>query len=79
MKETHLRSVVKAATYRFFGTFVTVGIAWAVTGQWKVGVGVGLADTTVKIFIFYIHERVWHNIRFGRIVPEPDVMRGDGI
>lgn len=79
MKETHLRSVVKSATYRFFSTFVTAGVAWLITSQWRLALSIGLADTAAKLFVYYAHERLWHNIHFGRVEPKPEVMQGDGI
>jgi adenylylsulfate kinase len=80
MKETHLRSVVKSATYRVFGTFVTASIVWLITGQLKLALGIGLADTTAKLFAYYLHERLWHKIQFGIVhPPKPEIMHGDGI
>ncbi len=79
MKETHLRSIVKSATYRFFGTFVTAGIAWLITGQLKLALSIGIADTTAKLFVYYFHERIWHKIQFGIVQAKPEAMQGDGI
>lgn len=80
MKETHLRSVVKSVTYRAFGTFVTAGVAWLITGQLKLALSIGIADTTAKLFVYYFHERLWHRITFGLVpAPAPESMQGDGI
>ena len=64
--ETHLRSIIKAVSYRITGTIVTFLIAWLVTGTIDLAVKVGLLDPVAKIGIFYLHERVWHRIRFGK-------------
>ena len=79
MKETHLRSIVKSVTYRTFGTFVTAGVAWLITGQLKLALSIGIADTTAKLFVYYFHERLWHKIQFGIVQPPPETMQGDGI
>jgi uncharacterized membrane protein len=80
MRETHLRSVVKSATYRFFGTLATAIIAWVITGQWRLALGIGVADLITKLFIYYLHERIWHKIQFGIVhPPKPEIMHGDGI
>jgi len=80
VKETHLRSVVKSASYRFFSTFVTAGVAWFITHQWRLALTIGLADTAAKLFVYYAHERLWHNLAFGRVPqPPPETMQGDGI
>lgn len=64
--ETHLRSVAKALTWRVGGLFMTFGVAWAVTRRLDVAASIGVADTAVKVFAFYFHERMWLKIRFGR-------------
>lgn len=79
MTETHLRSAVKSASYRFFSTFVTAGVAWFITHQWKLALSIGVADTAVKLFVYYAHERLWHNLKFGRVNPPPEAMQGEGI
>jgi uncharacterized membrane protein len=33
---------------------------------------VGLADTVVKFFIYFGHERLWNRISFGRQRKEPE-------
>lgn len=79
MSETHLRSVVKSASYRFVSTFITAGVAWFITHQWQLALTIGIADTAAKLLVYYGHERLWHKIAFGRIAPPPEAMHGDGI
>jgi uncharacterized membrane protein len=67
--ETHKRSVAKAITYRLLGTAVTATVALLVTGQIRTAAAIGVVDTVFKIFGYYVHERVWENIRFGRGKP----------
>ncbi len=67
--ESHLRSVLKAFTYRCGGLVVTGLVALAVTKRVELAVSVALADTLVKIGVFYLHERMWLRIRFGRRHP----------
>lgn len=67
--ESHARSIVKAATWRLGGFVMTVGVAWVLTRRVDLAATIGLADTAVKLFAFYIHERVWLKIKFGR--PKP--------
>ena len=33
---------------------------------------IGLADTTIKFFIYFIHERAWNRIDFGREQKQPE-------
>lgn len=69
--ETHFRSIVKAITWRAGGTFVTVIVAWLVTGELELAAQIGLLDTVIKIGAFYAHERVWNRLSFGK-VKQPD-------
>ncbi len=39
---------------------ITSLIAWAITGDWKIAVGIGLADRVIKMAVYYWHERYWH-------------------
>lgn len=67
--ETHKRSVAKAITYRILGTGVTATVALLITGEIRTAAAIGLVDTVVKIGGYYVHERIWQNIPFGR--PKP--------
>jgi uncharacterized membrane protein len=64
--DSRCRSIVKAVTWRIGGTFVTILTAWLLTGRPTLSVGIGLLDSAVKIGAFYIHERVWDRLSFGR-------------
>jgi uncharacterized membrane protein len=64
--ESHLRSILKSVTYRCGGLFVTGLIALLITRRVELAVWVALADTVAKIGVFYLHERMWLRIEFGR-------------
>jgi len=67
--ESHYRSIAKAITWRTGGTIVTFVVAWIFTGSLSLSVGIGLLDSLVKIGAFYIHERLWNRLEFGRLKP----------
>lgn len=67
--ESHSRSIVKAVTWRAGGTVVTFFIAWAITGEATLSVGIGLLDSLVKVGAFYLHERMWNRLHFGKLEP----------
>ena len=64
--ETKLRSVIKTVSYRIGGVFVTGAVAWLITGKTAFAIQIGIADTLAKLVVFYLHERVWNKINFGR-------------
>lgn len=67
--ETHFRSILKAVSYRFFGTIVTFGVAFVLTKSFELAAQIGVLDTILKIGAFYFHERLWHRIKIGKIEP----------
>jgi len=67
--ETHSRSIFKAVTWRAGGTVVTCAVAWVLTGNLDLAAKIGLLDTAVKIGAFYLHERLWNRVSFGRLEP----------
>lgn len=64
--ESRLRSLIKAGTWRIGGLLLTVSVAWLITRRTDVAATIGLADTGVKLGAFYMHERLWLRVRFGR-------------
>ncbi|MCC7235791.1 MAG: DUF2061 domain-containing protein [Bryobacterales bacterium] len=64
--ESHSRSLAKAISYRFFGSMSTAALVYFFTGSVKVSLGAGILDSMVKIVLFFVHERVWQRISFGR-------------
>jgi len=67
--ESHVRSIAKAITWRTGGTVVTFAVAWLMTGRFELAAQIGLLDTAVKLGAFYIHERVWNRLNFGKEKP----------
>lgn len=67
--DSHTRSIAKAISYRMLGSGSTVIIFYLLTGNVSLSLGAGFLDTVVKIGIYFIHERIWNNISFGR--PKP--------
>lgn len=66
MKVTKTRSFVKALSYRIWGTFSSVAVAYVITKNAALSVTIAFWETVVKIFIYYAHERGWNMIQWGR-------------
>ena len=69
--ESHKRSIVKAFTYRFFGTIFTIGMVFILTGQVKLSFTIGLLDTIGRTLTYFIHERIWTRVKFGLSEKKP--------
>ena len=60
------RSLTKTASWRIIGSIDTMIITYIVTGNWKFGLAVGSVEVMTKIVLYYIHERVWQRIKWGK-------------
>ena len=64
--ETTTRSLAKAVSYRLLGSAVTAVIVLLWTGRPMLSAGVGVFDMVAKIGLYFLHERIWNHISFGR-------------
>ena len=62
-------SIIKALTYRVFGTLVTAVIALLVTHRWQFVGLIGGADFAVKVAAYFLHEEFWRRKSISFIVP----------
>ena len=63
------RSLAKAVSYRVLGSAVTALIVLVFSGSLKISLGVGALDMLSKIALYFLHERLWNYIPYGR--PKP--------
>lgn len=71
VRDKHYRSVVKAISWRATGTIDTILISWLITGQLKWAFSIGFVELFTKVGLYYVHERVWDRLNFGRVEPAP--------
>ncbi|CDX18163.1 conserved hypothetical protein [Mesorhizobium sp. ORS 3324] len=64
--DTHLRSFAKALSWRATGTVDTMMISLVVTGSVKLAATIGLTEVITKSLLYYLHERAWLKIPYGR-------------
>ena len=67
--ESHFRSIAKAITWRAGGTVITFAVAWILTREFELAAQIGVLDTAVKLGAFYVHERAWNRLSFGKKKP----------
>jgi len=67
--ETNARSIAKAISYRVLGSSSTAAIVFLFSHKLSLSLGVGLIDSVVKIAMYFLHERIWNYINFGRAKP----------
>lgn len=59
VRESHLRSILKACTWRVTATLTTGLIAYSVTGHVAMAVTIGGLEFVLKFALYYAHERLW--------------------
>ena len=76
MKDSHLRSIVKGITWRIIGTADTIFLSYVFTGSIATALKIGFIELFTKIFLFYIHERIWMAYHLGQtiVISEPSVI-----
>jgi uncharacterized membrane protein len=60
------RSLAKTITWRIIASIDTFIIAWVITGSWQLGGSIAIIEVLTKIIFYYVHERVWNKINWGK-------------
>lgn len=66
MNETNSRSFAKAISWRLTGTADTFIISWLITGSAALAGGIASVEVITKIILYWLHERVWNKIPYGK-------------
>jgi len=61
-----VRHIAKTITWRIIGTLDTMGLAWLITGDPMMGLKIGGVEVFTKMILYYLHERAWYKIPFGK-------------
>ena len=64
---SHVRSLIKAVSWRFVGSLDTFILSMIFTGNAKYAVSIASAEALTKIALYYVHERVWRRVAWGRL------------
>jgi uncharacterized membrane protein len=67
MADKHYRSLIKAVSWRITGSIDTLIITFIITGKLKWAFTISGVELFTKIGLYYVHERVWEKLPFGRI------------
>lgn len=54
-----MRVLAKTASYWICHIAVASGLAFALTGQWRAALAIGLLEPSVQAVVFLLHERAW--------------------
>ena len=70
--DNHVRSLAKAVSWRATGTLDTIVVSFIVTGRIKVALSIGVVELVTKTVLYYLHERVWNRLAFGKVKARQD-------
>ena len=63
---------LKTGSYSVMHLLVAVGVAYAVTQDWRAALAVGLIEPMVQTVAYFVHDRVWSRIERRRVAePAP--------
>ncbi|MDF1817574.1 MAG: DUF2061 domain-containing protein [Immundisolibacteraceae bacterium] len=64
-RESPMRSLLKAFSWRIVATTTTALIAYFITGDVATAISIGSIEFVLKFFIYYLHERAWQLVPRG--------------
>ena len=66
--ETLPRSIVKTVSYRLTILILDFTVIYLFTGQLKIAVGFMLVSNIYTTVGYFLHERIWDKIKWGKII-----------
>ena len=60
--ESRFKSLIKGISWRIIGTIDTLFVAFIITGDTVKSLSIGGIEIFTKIFLYYLHERLWSRI-----------------
>ena len=66
MIDTNVRSIAKTISWRITGSFSTFVISYMILGSFLIAGSIAIVQVTANTILYYIHERVWNKIHWGR-------------
>jgi len=70
-KETNKRSIAKGITWRVVATTTTIAIVYFFFNRLDLAIAAGMIETVLKVGLYWIHERAWFKVKWGRKKIEP--------
>lgn len=64
--EHHKRSLAKTVTYRILIVISTFIVTFLITGRLDLTLGITVVANIINTLLYYIHERAWNNIHWGK-------------
>jgi len=78
-RETQARSVAKSLSWRLLGTVSTALLVFIFSRRVVLSIAVGTAEFFAKLGLYWLHERFWDRLSYGRRQVEPAVVWFTGL
>jgi uncharacterized membrane protein len=66
MNDTTKRSLAKTVSWRVTGSLATFLISYLILGNFAIAGSIAIIQITVNTILYFIHERVWNKISWGK-------------
>jgi adenylylsulfate kinase len=70
-RETNIRSISKGITWRIIASITTILIVYLFFGRLDLAITAGILESVIKVILYWLHERIWFKIKWGRKKIEP--------
>ena len=77
--EQKRRSIVKTISWRFWATLTTIALVFLFIGEVKIAFSIGIIEVVLKMLLYFLHERTWNKIKFGKKEIKPSVIWFTGL
>lgn len=71
VRDRPVKSIIKAVTWRIIASGTTFGLAMLFFGDdpyaAQKATGVAVAESAIKLLLYFLHERAWTTVRWGRM------------
>ncbi len=70
-RDTNKRSIIKGISWRAVATTTTIAIVYFFFDRLDLAIAAGMIETVLKVGLYWMHERAWFKVRWGRKKIEP--------
>ena len=70
-RDTNRRSIVKGVSWRIVATTTTIAIVYFFFDRLDLAIAAGMIETVLKVGLYWLHERAWFKVQWGRKKIEP--------
>jgi len=65
--DTRARSWVKSILWRLIGIVILGAVSYVITGNWKQMTLITVLFHSIRVVLYYFHERAWERISWGKL------------